>query len=111
MNLKPSPPPSSDPRLSALLREARPVADLPPGFQGAVWRRIEHSELREELAPQARWLDQVVTWLLRPRLAFAGALALVVIGAGLGARRGIDLSTQAAQARYVAAVSPLTAVP
>lgn len=111
MNLKPSPPQSSDPRLSALLREARPVADLPPGFQGAVWRRIEHSELRDESVSPPRWLDQVVTWLLRPRLAFAGALALVVIGAGLGARRGIDLSTQAAQARYVAAVSPLTAAP
>lgn len=111
MNLKPSPPQSNDPRLSALLSESRPVADLPPGFRDAVWRRIERGELRDELAPQTRWLDQAVAWLLRPRLAFAGALALVVIGAGFGTRRGIDLSTQAAQARYLAAVSPLIAVP
>lgn len=111
MNMNHQPPPSSDERLRALLRESRPVADPPPGFRNAVWRRIERAELAGQPAALAPWLDRVAAWLVRPRLALASAVALVLLGASFGARDGISLSDQAAQARYLAAVSPLTTSP
>jgi hypothetical protein len=100
---------AGDGRLGTLLRAARPMPELPPGFAAAVWRRLERAELPDE--PAVNGLDRVVAWLLRPRLALAGAIALACLGASLGAHEGVVLSKQAAQARYVAAVSPLTTGP
>ncbi len=111
MNMNHQSPPSSDERLRNLLREARPVADPAPGFRSAVWRRVERAELAGQAVGPVPWLDRVAAWLLRPRLALASTVALVLIGASLGARDGIHRSSQAAQAKYLAAVSPLTTSP
>jgi hypothetical protein len=102
---------SGDEQLRSLLREARPAADLPPGFANAVWRRLDLAESAVNAPSPVDWLDQAVAWLLRPRLALAAVATLMLIGATLGARAGLGLSQQAAQARYLAAVSPLTATP
>jgi hypothetical protein len=100
-----------DEQLRRLLRESRPAAALPPGFANAVWRRLDLAESAENAPAPIDWLDQAVAWLLRPRLALAAAVTLMLLGATLGAREGRGLSQQAAQARYLAAVSPLTANP
>jgi len=93
-------------RLGALLREARATPALPPRFQDNVWRRIESTEARTVSAGDSNWLDALVSWLLRPRLAFAVATVLVLTGVGLGWSRGEQLARHDAQARYLAAVAP-----
>jgi len=105
--MKNPPQPVDDGKFAALLREARPAPDLPPGFQRAVWRRIEQSEAAAVSAMPGAWWETVTAWVLRPRLALAGLAVLVVIGTSLGVRDGMSLSRQAAQARYLAAVDPM----
>src|ERR1039458_6390728 len=51
-----------DAKLRALLRESRLAPELPPGFQDAVWRRLERAE-----APAANWLDAPAAWFLPAR--------------------------------------------
>lgn len=92
-------------RLRALLRETRTSPALPPRFEENVWRKIESASARERSAT-VPWLDAVVGWLLRPRLAFAVAAVLLVAGAGLGWNQGQETARDAAQARYVATVAP-----
>jgi len=94
-----------DPRLRRLLRDARPAPDLPPGFQPAVWRRLEQADAQP--ARLLGRLDELVAWLLRPRHALVGATALVLIGITLGVAQGGSLAHDLARDRYVAAVSPL----
>jgi hypothetical protein len=90
-----------DGRLRALLRESRPAPDLPPGFQHAVWRRIERAE-----TPTADWLDAVAAWFLRPRLALATAAAMLLLGLSLGIAQGANRANDLAKARYMDSVSP-----
>ena len=100
--MKPHNPPPDDQRLRALLRAARPAAELPPGFSAAVWRRIE----RHEATAAGSWFERLAPWLLRPQWA-AASLALVLLsGALLGARHTPAPERLTAQARYVAAVNP-----
>lgn len=95
-----------DGKLGSLLREARAVPALPPRFQDNVWRRIESAEARTVSAGDSHRFDALVSWLLRPRLAFAVATLLVLTGVGLGWSRGEQLARHNAQARYLAAVAP-----
>jgi hypothetical protein len=95
-----------DLRLRGLLRDARTALDLPPGFQNAVWRRIEHVDTQP--ARSAAWLDEIVAWLLSPRHALVGATGLVLLGITIGVVQGGSLAHDLARDRYVAAVSPLT---
>ena len=97
---------SEDEKLSGLLREARTAPFLPARFQENVWRRIESAEKRDALPAGDNWLDTVVIWLLRPRLALAVASVLVLTGLGLGWSRGEQLARHEAQARYVSLVAP-----
>jgi hypothetical protein len=96
-----------DAKLRALVREGRPVSGLPPGFQNAVWRRIE----RKETAPQSRWLDALAGWLFRPRFAAASLAAVMLLGGASGALTQARIARLDAQSRYVAAVDPFQKQP
>ena len=87
--------------LRALLRESRLAPELPPGFQDAVWRRIERVE-----APAADWLDALAAWFLRPRRALAMAAVMLVLGLSLGIARDASQATDLAKIRYLDSVSP-----
>ena len=93
-------------RLGALLREARATPSLPPRFQENVWRRIESAEAAKIPVNENNWLDALVSWVFRPRLAFAVVAVLMLMGVGLGWNRGEQLARQDARARYLAAVAP-----
>jgi hypothetical protein len=90
-----------DAKLSTLLRSARPAAELPPGFQNAVWRRIEKGA-----EPSVGVLERLAQWFLTPRLATAGLAAVVLLAAGAGAVRGMRAGEREARDRYVASVDP-----
>lgn len=99
-------PENSDAKLSALLRESRVAPALPPRFQEGVWRRIEDAETAARPVGNVVWLQVLAGWVLRPKLAFATAAALVLAGVLLGARDGMETARHDAQARYLAAVAP-----
>ncbi len=100
--MKPTPPPDNDARLSGLLREARPAAEAPPGFQAAVWRRIE----RRESAASVSLLERLLSVVLRPQWAAASLAAVMLAGVLLGVRQTPPPEHASAQARYVASVNP-----
>jgi hypothetical protein len=95
-----------DTKLSSLLRQSRVAPELPPRFGDNVWRRIADSETAK--AGSASWLDALMSLVLQPRLAFAALAVLVLAGAAIGARDGVQLARQHAEARYVASVAPNT---
>jgi len=90
-----------DEGLSRLLRAGRPVAELPPGFEDCVWRRIENGER----AAPGIW-ERLAGWFLTPRLAAAGLAAVVLLASVAGAVRGIHSGEREARDRYVASVDP-----
>jgi hypothetical protein len=92
---------SGDEKLGKLLRATRPVAELLPGFQNSVWRRIEKGE-----QPKAGFVELLAGWLLRPRVATAGLAALVLLAAGAGAMHGMKSGEREARDKYVASVDP-----
>jgi hypothetical protein len=92
---------SGDERLAALLRGARPAAEVRPGFQRQVWQRIEKSD---RLSVSV--LDRLAGWLLNPKLAAGALAAVVIISASAGAVRGIQAGDEAARHRYLASVDP-----
>jgi len=96
-----------DPRLSELLRGARPAPALPPRFQAGVWRRIEAAEVQANpSATPFAWLDQWVERLLRPRFALASLCLLLLAGGLTGVIANAGSAKQVAQTRYLAAVAP-----
>jgi len=102
MNEKPQ---KQDDPIAQLLLEARQDRELPPGFQTAVWRRIEKAEA-ERPAPALAWLDGCCEWLLRPKLALAGVAAVILAGVIVGIHEGMTRMNQAARERYLTAVAP-----
>ncbi|MCW5551466.1 MAG: hypothetical protein KIS67_04790 [Verrucomicrobiae bacterium] len=94
-----------DARLNALLRESRLAPALPPRFQEGVWCRIERAEAQSS-ANGNSWLDALILKVFRPRLAFSAVAALVLAGAMLGVREGVNTARHDAQARYLATVAP-----
>ena len=95
-----------DPQLRALLREFRPAPKLPPGFQDAVWRRIERAEIAAASPPAADWLDRLAAWFLRPGRALATAAAMLLLGMSLGIAQGASHASDMARQRYLNSVSP-----
>ena len=95
-----------DAELKELLRSSRPEPELPPGFQGAVWRRIERAEKPATALPTADWLDALAAWFLRPRRAFATAAVVLLLGLSLGIARGAGQANDLAKERYLDSVSP-----
>lgn len=104
MNTNSQPP--EDATLRALLRESRVEAELPPGFQDAVWRRIERTEAPAPALRAAGWLDALAGWFLRPRRALATAAVVLVLGFSLGIARGTGQANDLAKARYLDSVNP-----
>jgi len=93
-------------KLRALLLASRPAPELPPGFQNAVWRRIEREELPAANLPAAEWLDRLAAWFLRPGRALAAAAAMLLLGVSLGIAQGASRANDLAKARYLDSVSP-----
>jgi hypothetical protein len=91
----------NDARLSELVRAARPATELPPGFQNAVWRRIEKADVRP-----VNVLEWVARWFATPRLATAAAVVVILLGASVGAVRGMQAGERQAKDRYVSSVDP-----
>jgi hypothetical protein len=100
--------PPDDGRLRAILRQFRPDPPLPPRFQESVWCRIERARASSENVSWADWLDRAAGWLLRPRMALAGAAAMLLVGISIGVAQGGNLANDLAKQQYLAAVSPLT---
>jgi hypothetical protein len=90
-----------DVKLRGLLRESRLAPELLPGFQDAVWRRIERAE-----TPAPNWLDALAAWCLRPCLALATAAAMLLLGTSLGIVQGASHADALVKARYLDSVSP-----
>lgn len=90
-----------------MLRAARIEPDLPLGFQDAVWRRIESTEIpaTRTLLPYA-WLEQWVERLLVPRFALASLALMLVAGGLMGVINSAGAAKQQAQERYLSAVAP-----
>jgi hypothetical protein len=95
-----------DAKLRVLLRASRPAPELPPGFQNAVWRRIERAETPAASLPAADWLDRLAAWLLRPGRALATAAAMLLLGISLGIAQGAGHANELAKERYLDSVSP-----
>ena len=95
-----------DAKLRALLHESRSTPDLPPGFQNAVWRRIERAESPKARPVAADWLNRVATWFLRPNRALAAAAAMLLLGISLGIAQGATQANDLARQRYLNSVSP-----
>jgi len=93
-------------RLKYVLHQARPDPALPPRFQETVWRRIERDELEPRWPAALSRLERLVTLLLRPRLAIAGAVAMLLLGGVMGVMDGFADARHAARDQYVASVAP-----
>lgn len=90
-----------DQKLSALLKGAKPAPALPPRFQEHVWRRIERVSERP-----ASWMDTLAAMILRPRIAWATAMVLLVSGVLLGVYHGGQTTRHDDLGRYLAEVAP-----
>jgi hypothetical protein len=98
-----------DAPLSALLREWKTDATLPPRFREEVWQQIT----REGTAPGVSlWADlwrSIEAALRRPALAIAYLTVLLAVGLSAGlfqAREKASQTDHALQARYLQSVDP-----
>jgi|ERR1051326_4494744 hypothetical protein len=92
---------ASDEKLSDLLKTARPLGELTPGFQNRVWQRIEKLERKPE-----SMLDLLASWLLTSRIAACAIAAVILLAATLGAVHGMNAGSAEAKSRYLSSVDP-----
>ena len=104
--MKETPLTNEDRELREWLRQSRAKPPLPPGFEDGVWRRLAVQDRPAAGPAFPAWLDGMVEWLLRPRLALAGITALVMTGALWGTVDGLNAAKLQARARYLSAVAP-----
>lgn len=90
-------------KFQSLLREGRFAPPLPLGFQKNVWHRVEKAQAVQQ---STSWLDGLAALIMRPKLAFATAVGLLLAGFFLGALEGSQTARHDAQSRYVASVAP-----
>jgi len=98
--------PEHDPRLTALLREWQPEADLPVRFESEVWHRIALNEEKRSSWVNFDWLFRITC---QPRLAFAIVAIAVLVGTSLAnwqALRSYDHEMAASKSRYIHSVDP-----
>ena len=89
-------------------------ADLPPGLQGQVWRRIERAEAQPIISIPlwTVWTNWIAAVLPRPALATACVAVFLAIGATFGwaqARHETERVSGNLSARYVSSVDPYQA--
>jgi hypothetical protein len=107
-------PDKHDEALGKLLQQWRADAPLPPGFQKAVWRRIEQSQISAAPAPWtviARWIASA---LPRPALAVSYVAILLTLGLTAGwaqARQETARVKNAMGERYIRSLDPYQAPP
>jgi len=97
---------ANDVQLKRILRDARPEPRLPPRFAESVWHRIERAEVESRSSEGWPWLLPWLSWMLRPKWALTGAMAIMLLGALVGLMHGAGDAHQAARDRYVASVAP-----
>jgi hypothetical protein len=98
-----------DSRLSALLHEWKPGAELPPRFHEDVWRRIEQADAAPAGSPRLNWLQWIDALFARPAVAISYVVVLLVIGLSTGALQSRETTSRldhALQARYLQSVDP-----
>ena len=108
---KSNPDKGGDEALDALLQEWTLDAFPRPGFESAVWRRIERGrKLRPRgLGVWGRWMDTLLAGLSRPSMAAASIVLFLTLGAAGGwarARQERERITETVSARYVQTVDP-----
>src|SRR6266540_4758291 len=85
--MKTNEPGNQDEALRKVLKEWRTDAALPPGFQEAVWRRIERAEPAPTPTAPSVWAviaHWIGTALPRPALATAYVAVLLAVGVTAG---------------------------
>lgn len=86
MNPDPLPGMNPDPQLDALLQRlaAEPVPPVPANLESRVWREIRARRAgREGHGAGDDWLARLLRFWREPRVALAGAAAVVAIGFGM----------------------------
>lgn len=103
--------PPTDPALSRLLRQWEVPSTPPPGFERAVWRRIDQTpRLADTRRTQGAW-TQLMTLLRQPRTVAAWLVLVVGLGAGAGVLKGqaqAEKLSVALQGRYVQSIDPFS---
>lgn len=102
-------PKEDDARLTALLREWKPDADLPPRFQEGVWRRIAQAEDAKKIPRLAGFWREIEAALRRPALAACYVAILLFVGLGAGMLQAREQSARmdrTLEARYLQSVDP-----
>lgn len=108
--MKPNRPSEGKDPLANLLQEWRVETDLPPRFEEQVWRRIAVEEARQlETGWWHRFRSVMEMLFLRPALASAWVLALVLAGLAAGwwqGNREVARLDDSLGQRYVQSVAP-----
>jgi hypothetical protein len=101
-----------DKALHKMLQEWRTEASLPPGFQEAVWRRIERVQARAAHSVWAAICHWIETVMPRPALAVSYVAMLLTIGVTAGwaqAHKASSLIKDELGQRYVRELDPYQA--
>jgi hypothetical protein len=107
--MKENEPAGKDEALSKLLHTWKTEAQLPPRFQEAVWRRIEHGDAVLKVSIWQTLRARLEAAFARPALAAAYVAVLLFAGVGTGYWRAEDRSAQVEselRSRYVQNVDP-----
>ena len=110
--MKTNEPNQDDKPLSKALKEWRVEAPLPPGFQDAVWRRIERAQATPTLSVWGQIAEWIVNSLPRPALAASYLAVLLTVGGTMGwvqARHANSRLNGELGLRYVRTLDPYQA--
>lgn len=96
----------NDFELDQLIRQSTPKPEFETSFQREIWARIASAGHEGKSVPVA-WLESALAFLSRPAPAFATAVIMLLLGAGLG--RGVPDRESRAASRdaYLVSINPL----
>jgi len=99
----------NDVRLQETLRQWMVTTPLPPRFEQRVWRRIEQADAQRQPTTVESLVRLIELVLVRPKLAYAYAAVLLVLGMAAGSwaaqRETVRLSATLGS-RYVQSIDP-----